>query len=89
MAKCLSCGNTTNFNIWCTISKILEVELDDQERIKDVIGEPEGEELQDEEECWVVEDDLEFAMVSCAWCGSKNILVEKSLTGTTKKGLDE
>ncbi len=89
MAKCLNCGNTTNFNVWCTISKILEVELDEQERIKEVLGEPEDEELRNQEECWVAEDDLELAMVNCAWCGSTNVLVEKFYTGTAGKATDD
>ena len=75
MAKCLSCENRTNFNVWCTVSKVLEVELDNEERLKDVIGEPEDDKFQDEEEYWVLGDDLEFSMVSCAWCGSGNIMV--------------
>lgn len=79
MAKCLNCGNSTNFNIWCTISKVLEVELDDRERLKNVLGEPEEEELQDEEEYWFPDDDLELSMVSCAWCGSRNVIVEKPI----------
>ena len=85
MAKCLSCGNTTNFNVWCNVSKVLEVELDSSERIKDVIGEPEDEELQDMEEYRVLEDDLEFAMVGCSWCGGKDVLVDKSYVNLLKK----
>ena len=54
MAKCLDCGNTANFNVWCSVSKVLEVELDGQERLMNVIGEPEDETLQDEEEYWVL-----------------------------------
>lgn len=86
MARCLNCNNTTNFNVWCTINKVLEVELDENENLKNIIGEPEQEELQGQEEYWLVEDDLEFAMVSCAWCGSKNVLVDKSLSDILKKG---
>ena len=85
MAKCLSCGNITNFNIWCTLSKVLEVELDGNEKISGVIGEPEDENLREEEDYWVLEDDLEFAMVSCAWCGSRNVLIEKPLGEPTSK----
>ena len=85
MAKCLDCGNTANFNVWCSVSKVLEVELDTQERLTNVIGEPEDETLQDEEEYWVLGDDLEFSLVSCAWCGSKKILVEKTLPPVIKK----
>lgn len=85
MAKCLNCGNTSNFNTWCTISKVLEIELDGEERLREVIGEPEDESLQNDEEFWVLGDDLEFALVSCAWCGSKNVISEKPLTDLGKK----
>lgn len=85
MAKCLSCGNTTNFNVWCTISKVLEVELDGEERLRDVIGEPEDESLVSDEEYWVLGEDLEFALVSCAWCGSRNVLAERTIGGPVKK----
>lgn len=85
MAQCLNCENKTNFNVWCTISKVLEVELDDQEKLREVIGEPENDTLQDDEEYWVLGDDLEFSMVSCAWCGSRKVHVEKSLPNVIKK----
>lgn len=89
MAKCLNCGNISNFNVWCTVSKVLEVELDSKERLKDVMGEPEDDMLQDDEEYWILGDDLEFAMVGCAWCGSRNVLVEKTLPPVVKKKVDE
>lgn len=85
MAKCLNCNNTTNFNVWCKVSKILEIELDENERMKNVLGEPEEEMLRDEEDYWILEDDLEFAMVSCAWCGSRNVVTEKPIDELTKK----
>ena len=85
MAKCLNCENTTNFNVWCKVTKVLEVELDSDENIKTVIGEPEDEELQDEEEYWILDEAIELAMVSCAWCGSRNITIEKPLKDVTKK----
>ncbi len=85
MAKCLNCGNSTNFNVWCKISKILEVEVDEEGRLKGVIGEPEDEGLQGEEEYWTLDEDLELSMVSCAWCGSSKVLVEKNLTDVVKK----
>jgi len=82
MAKCLSCGNSSNFNVWCRITKVLEVELDEDENLRDVIGEPEDEEFQDQEEYWAIDDVLELAMVSCAWCGSRNVMTEKPFKGT-------
>ncbi len=85
MSKCLSCGNTTNFNVWCTLSKVLEVELDENDKVSSVAGEPEEEGLQDEEEYWVLDDDIEFAMVSCAWCGSRNVTTGISDIEGTKK----
>lgn len=85
MARCLGCGNTTNFNVWCSVSKVLEVELDSQEKLKDVIGEPEDDALKNDEEFWVLGDDLEFSMVSCAWCGSNKVMIEKSLPPGMKK----
>ncbi|MDT8316836.1 MAG: hypothetical protein RQ824_02455 [bacterium] len=84
MAKCLSCGNTTNFNVWCKISRVLEVELDEFENVRAVIGEPEDEELQGQEEYFILDDDLELSMVSCAWCGSNNILLEDTIHPATK-----
>lgn len=80
MAKCLNCDNKTNFNVWCTVSKILEVEFDNNEKIKNIMGEPEEEELQDQEEYWVLNDDLEFAIISCAWCNSKNVQVDHPIS---------
>ena len=85
MSKCLSCGNTTNFNVWCTLSKVLEVELDNDDKVQAVLGEPEEEELREEEEYWVLEDDIEFAMVSCAWCGSRNVITGLPGEKGTKK----
>ena len=79
MAKCLSCGNTTNFNVWCKISRVLEVELDESEKVMAVIGEPEDEELQSQEEYFILDDDLELSMVGCAWCGSNNVLLEDTV----------
>ncbi len=76
MAKCRSCGNTKNFNIWCQIKKILEVELDDNNQLISIVGEPEDENLS-EEEITVADNDIEFAMVSCAWCGSTDIEFKK------------
>ncbi len=77
MAKCRNCGNTTNFNVWCNIKKILEVEIDENNNLMAVVGEPENYELR-EEEVSIVDDDLEFAMVSCAWCGSTDIEFQKN-----------
>ncbi len=73
MARCLRCGNTSNFNVWCSIQKVLKVELNEDEELVEVIGEPEDENLHGLEDIEVMEDDLAFAMVSCAWCGSKEI----------------
>ena len=84
MAKCLSCGNNRNFNVWCRVTKVLEVELDEEENVRDVIGEPEDEEFEGQEEYWAIDDVLELAMVSCAWCGSRNIAIEKGFKGTIK-----
>ena len=85
MAKCLSCGNTTNFNVWCKVSKVLEVELDDAEKIRAVVGEPESEELQAQEEYWLLDDDMELSMVNCAWCQSTNVLLHDILPFVPKK----
>lgn len=52
--------------------KILEVELDEKNNLVTVIGEPENENLR-EEEISIADGDIEFAMVSCAWCGSSDI----------------
>lgn len=78
MAKCRKCGNTTNFNVWCNIRKILEVELDENNNIYAVVGEPEDEALKGEE-ISVADGDLEFSMVNCAWCGSDDIVFEKGM----------
>ncbi len=73
MAKCLRCGNTFHFNMWCSIQKVLEVELDDHEEVVEIIGEPEDKSLHGLEDVELMESDLTFSMVSCAWCGSKEI----------------
>jgi hypothetical protein len=72
MAKCRQCGNTTNFNVWCNIRKILEVELDENNNLYAIVGEPVDEALKGEE-ISIVDGDIEFAIVSCAWCGSTDI----------------
>ena len=64
MAKCLRCGNSSNFNVWCSIQKVLEVELSGNEELVEIIGEPEDESLHGLEEIELMEDDLAFAMVS-------------------------
>ncbi len=73
MARCLRCGNVSRFNVWCSIQKVLEVELDQQEALVDIIGEPEDEHLQQLEDIQLMEGDLAFAMVNCAVCGSRDI----------------
>jgi hypothetical protein len=73
MAKCLMCGNKSNFNVWCSIQKVLEIELNESENLVAIIGEPEDEGLHGLEEIELMEDNLAFAMVSCACCGSKEI----------------
>ena len=75
MAKCLRCGNTAHFNMWCSIQKVLEVEINDKEEVIEICGEPEDENLRSLEDVHLVEDDFSFAMVSCAWCGSKEVAV--------------
>ena len=80
MAKCLRCGNTSHFNMWCSIQKVLEVELDDHEGVVEIMGEPEDENLHGLEDCELMEADLHFSMVSCASCGSKEI----ALNGAAK-----
>ncbi|MCJ7663772.1 MAG: hypothetical protein MUO24_05980 [Desulfobacterales bacterium] len=75
MAKCLRCGNTSHFNMWCSIQKVLEVELNQHEEVAEIIGEPEDETLHGLEDVELMEADLNFSMVSCAWCGSKEIAV--------------
>lgn len=76
MAKCRQCGNTTNFNVWCNIKKILEVKLDENNNLYAVVGEPEDENLKGEE-ISIADDDIEFAIVNCAWCGSTDIEINK------------
>jgi len=63
----------SRFNVWCSIQKVLEVELDQQEALVDIIGEPEDEYLQQLEDIQLMEGDLAFAMVNCAVCGSREI----------------
>ncbi len=76
MAKCRGCGNTTNFNVWCNIRKVLEVELDEKNNLVAVVGEPEDESLQ-AEEISIAEGDVQFSLVNCAWCGSEDIDFEE------------
>ncbi|MBW2038624.1 MAG: hypothetical protein JRI46_03380 [Deltaproteobacteria bacterium] len=76
MARCLRCGNTSAFNVWCSIQKVLEVELNEKEELVEIIGEPEDESFHSLEDIELMEDDLAFAMVSCAWCGSKEIEID-------------
>jgi len=76
MAKCRQCGNTTNFNVWCNIRKILEVELDENNNLYAVVGEPEEEAFQSDE-VTICDNDIQFSMVNCAWCGSDDIDFEK------------
>ena len=73
MARCLRCGNTPRFNVWCSIHKVLEVELDENEEVVEVVGEPEDEALQQLEEIHLLEDDLAFSMVNCSVCGSQEV----------------
>jgi hypothetical protein len=73
MAKCLKCGNTLHFNMWCSIQKVLEVELNEHEEVMEIVGEPKDESLHSLEDVELMEADLTFSMVSCAWCGSKAI----------------
>jgi len=73
MARCLRCGNTTRFNVWCSIQKVLEVELDENEEVIAILGEPDDEGLQELEEIDLMEGDLVLSMVNCAVCGSREI----------------
>lgn len=73
MAKCLRCGNTFHFNMWCSIQKVLEVELDDHEEVIEIMGEPEDKSLHRLEDVELIDGDLTFSMVNCARCGSKEI----------------
>lgn len=75
MPTCRRCGNTSHFNVWCSIQKVLEVELEESGELMEIVGEPEDETLQNMEEIELMEDDLAFAMVSCAWCGSKDVAI--------------
>ena len=75
MARCLRCGNTTHFNMWCSIQKVLEVEINEQEELIEITGEPEDESLHGLEEIELMEGNPAFSMVSCAWCGSKAIAI--------------
>ena len=78
MARCLRCGNTSRFNMWCSIQKVLEVEVNEKGELMEICGEPEDERLRGLEDIVLMEDDLSFAIVSCAWCGSKEITVNGS-----------
>ena len=73
MARCRSCGNTSHFNVWCCIQKVLEVELDEHDDILEIMGEPEDETLHGLEEVELMEGDLSFSMVGCAICGGNDI----------------
>lgn len=84
MAKCRVCGNTTNFNVWCNVKKILEVELDKDNNLTAVIGEPEDEALHSEE-ITIADGDVAFSMVSCAWCGSEDIDLEGEKNGVREQ----
>jgi hypothetical protein len=59
--------------MWCSIQKVLEVELNDHEEVVEIIGEPGDKTLHGLENIELMEPDLTFSMVSCAWCGSKAI----------------
>lgn len=72
VARCRNCGNRTNFNVWCNVKKILEVELDENNNLFVVVGEPEDQSLQSEE-ITIADGDVQFSMVNCAWCGSEDI----------------
>jgi len=75
MARCLRCGNTTHFNMWCSIQKVLEVEINEQEELIEIAGEPEDATLNGLEEIELMEGNPAFSMVSCASCGSKAIAI--------------
>lgn len=75
MARCLKCGNTTHFNMWCSIQKVLEVKINEQEELIEIAGEPEDANLHGLEEVELMEGNPAFSMVSCAWCGSKAIAI--------------
>ena len=81
MAKCIRCGNTAHFNMWCSIQKVLEVEVNEKDELIEIVGEPEDESLRGFEDIELMEGDLAFAMVSCAWCGSKDIAAKGSGEG--------
>lgn len=72
MAICRNCGNKVNFNVWCIVKRVLEVELDENNNLVAVVGEPEDERFQTEE-ISIAENDVEFSIVNCAWCGSEDI----------------
>lgn len=72
MARCHRCGNSVSFNVWCTIRKVLVVDVDDDNNLVGIAGEPDDESLQSEEIA-VADGDLGFSIVSCAWCGSRDI----------------
>jgi hypothetical protein len=78
MARCLRCGNTSRFNMWCSIQRILEVEIDEKGELIEICGEPEDEGLRGLEDIVLMEENPAFAMVSCAWCGSKEIATQGS-----------
>jgi hypothetical protein len=78
MAKCLRCGNTTRFNMWCSIQKVLEVEVNEKGELIEICGEPEDERLRGLEDIVLLDEDLTFGMVSCAWCGSKEIALNSA-----------
>ena len=85
MARCLRCGNTSHFNMWCSIQKVLKVEVNEKEELIEICGEPENESLRGLQDIELMEGDLGFAMVSCAWCGSKEIAVHASRDGLSSR----
>lgn len=78
MARCLRCGNTSRFNMWCSIQKVLEVEVNEKEELIEICGEPKDDSVRGLEDIVLLEEDMTFGMVSCAWCGSKEIALNSS-----------
>jgi type IV secretory pathway VirB9-like protein len=52
--------------MWCSIERVLDVELNDREEVVEIVGEPDDKTLQGLENIEVMESDLTFSMVSCA-----------------------
>ena len=84
MARCLRCSNTSRIDMWCSIQKVLEWEVNEEEELIEICGEPEDESVVGLEDI-VLKEEPAFAMVSCAWCGSEAIAAKGSGEGLSPR----